>query len=269
MGRPPRISQQQILDAARDAFTRRGFDATTLADVAKALGVTPAAILRHFPSKQELFTAAMSSRHLDLPPFLDELANADPTADPRLVLRRFAEQMIPFAANALRPAIAVHMHLAARQTTVVVPFDTSAEETPPRRGIRVLAEYFARAMDAGTIRRGDPRAMALLFAGQLQSYVFNHHVLNVTPVYPLDAYLDAQIELWVHGALAVGGTRARKKARTEDHPGGRPSRRRDGGAAVHARAAQAEAAGPRRDARGPDGERRLARRRPGRARPRR
>ena len=269
MGRPPRISREQILGAARAAFTRRGFDATTLADIAATLSVTPAAILRHFPSKQDLFTAAMSSRGIALPPFIEELENADATEDPRVVLRRFAEQMIPFAANALRPAIAVHMHMAARQTTVVVPFDTAAEETPPRRGIRILAEYFARAIKAGTIRRADPRAMALLFAGQLQAYVFNHHVLNVTPVYPLEAYLDAQIELWVSGAFVVGGTRARKKTRTEDRPGGRPSRRRGGGPSVHARAAQTEAARSRRNARGPDGERRVARRRPRHPRPRR
>ena len=276
MGRPPRISRDQILDAARAAFTRRGFDATTLADIAAALSVTPAAILRHFPSKQELFTAAMSARGIQLPPFLEELAHADPAADPRVVLRRFAAQMIPFVSNIIRPAIAVHMHMAARQTTVVVPFDTAAEETPPRRGIRILTDYFARAMEAGTVRRADPLATALLFVGQLQAYVFLHHVLNVTPAYPLEDYLDAQIDLWVEGALVVdraaarpGGTRARKKSPAKDHRGRGGPRRRDGGAAVHARAAKAEAARPRRDAGGKDGDRGVPRRRTRVPRPRR
>ena len=47
MGRPPRISREQLLDTARRVFSTRGFDGATLADIGAELGVTPAAILRH------------------------------------------------------------------------------------------------------------------------------------------------------------------------------------------------------------------------------
>jgi AcrR family transcriptional regulator len=263
MGRPPRISRDQILGTARTAFTEAGFAATTLAGIAAELGVTAAAILRHFPSKQDLFAAAMSSRGIALPAFLDELAETDGSADPRLVLRHFAEQMVPFASAVIRPAIAVNMHMAARQTTVVVPFDTTSEETPPRRGLKIVAAYFRRAMKAGRVRNGDPRAMALLFVGQLQAYVFLHRVLNVTPVYPLDDYLDAQIDLWTNGAIERGGSRVRKKAVAPDHPRAARSGRSGDGTRVRAQAARAEAPRPRRNDRGPDGERRVARGRTG------
>ncbi|HYR28901.1 MAG TPA: helix-turn-helix domain-containing protein, partial [Thermoanaerobaculia bacterium] len=96
MGRPPRISREQILVAARAAFAERGFDAVPLAHIAKTLGVTPAAILRYFPSKQELFTAAMSSRDLPVPAALLGLAAVDPATDPRIVLRAFAKGVVPF-----------------------------------------------------------------------------------------------------------------------------------------------------------------------------
>jgi len=264
MGRPPRISRTQILDSARLAFTDRGFAATTLADIASDLAVTPAAILRHFPSKQELFNAAMSARDIAVPPFIEDLARADASADPRVVLRRFAEQFIPFISMILRSAIAVQMHLAARQTTLVVPFDTHAEETPPRRVLAVLSGYFRRAMDARTIRRRDPRALALLFLGQLQSYVFLHQILAVTPGYPLDAYLDAMIDLWTGGALAV-----KKKRPAPGRARAPRARRGSGSVAVRPQAKRAEAARPRRNARGQDGQRRLARRRTRDARPRR
>ncbi|HKR65225.1 MAG TPA: TetR/AcrR family transcriptional regulator, partial [Thermoanaerobaculia bacterium] len=229
---------------------------------AAQLGVTAAAILRHFPTKQDLFAAAMTGRDVPLPPPLVELSKVSGDEDPRVVLRRFAEQFVPFVSMVIRPAIAVHMHMAAQQTTVVVPFDTSAEETPPRRGLRILADYFKRAMDAGTIRRGDPRGLALLFAGQLQGYVFMHFVLNVTPTYPLGKYVDALLDLWSEGAIA-GGTREKSDSDR------RPRRAGDGGVRVHARAAKAEAARPRRNARGADGERGVARRRPRRPRSRR
>jgi AcrR family transcriptional regulator len=263
MGRPPRISRKQVLDAARDAFTTRGFAAATLADIAAALRVTPAAILRHFPSKQELFTAAMSAPTIEVPPFAEELARVDASTDPRVVLRHFAEQFVPFISTILRSAIAVQMHLAARQTTLVVPFDTQAEATPPRRVLAIVTGYFRRAMDAGVVRNGDPRALTLLFLGQLQSYVFIHQILAVTPRYPLDDYLDAMLDLWTGGALAVKTKRARSS-----RGGDRVPRRGRGGTAVRPKAAPAEAARPRRNAGSADGERRLARRRTRGPRPR-
>jgi len=264
MGRPPRISRDQILDTARTAFTNRGFAATTLADIAAELAVTPAAILRHFASKQELFNASMSARNIAIPSFVEELARVDGSADPRAVLRRFAEQFIPFISMILRSAIAVQMHLAARQTTLVVPFDPQAEEAPPRRVLALLSGYFRRAMDAQTIRRRDPRALAILFLGQLQSYVFLHQILAVTPGYPLDDYLDAMIDLWTGGALAV-----KKKRSSPGRDRASRARRGRGGVAVRPQAKRAEAARPRRNARGPDGQRRLARRRARDSRPRR
>ena len=262
MGRPPRITRDQILEAARAAFAERGFAAATLAGIAAELKVTPAAILRHFRTKQELFTTAMSSRALVIPPFVDELARVDAATDPRLVLRRFAEQFVPFVSTMIRPAIAVQMHEASRQTTLVVPFDTHDEDTPPRRVLGVAAAYFRRAIEAGVVRRADPRALALLFLGQLQSYVFIHHILGVTPGYPLESYLDALIDLWTGGALAPKTKRARPRR-------DRAPRRGDGGGAVRSKAAGAEAARPRRNAGGADGERRLARRRTRHPRPRR
>jgi AcrR family transcriptional regulator len=255
MGRPPRISKDQILEAARGAFAERGFDATTLADIAGSLGVTPAALLRHFPSKQELFASAATQ--IPIPPPLIELAFTHPTEDPRVVLRRFAEQMVPFIQSVIGSAIAMQMHMRSRQATLVLPFDPTADETPPKRGLRVVAEYFQAAMDAGTIRDGDPRSLALLFVGHLQSYVLLHTVLNVKPVYPLDRFLDALIDLWVGGAIVTGVPHAETNRR-----GPRSSRRRRGSAAVRAKGKGTKASRPGRHAGGEDGERRLAGRRP-------
>lgn len=270
MARPPRITREQILAAARRAFAARGFAGTTLADVARDVGVTPGALLRYFPSKQELFAAATSGRDIVLPPALAELESIDASSDPRPVLHRLAEEVVPFIESVIGTAIAVQMHQHAQQTTVVLPFDTGSDEIPPRRALRILSGYFGRAMNACVIRPGDPRAMALLFLGQLQSYVFMHHVLRVTPLYPLPDYIDALLDLWTGGAVVPGGSRARTtKAAREDRSGDGDSRRRRGDAAVPARTAEAEAARPRRNARGADSERGVARRRTGHTRPRR
>ncbi|HYR29049.1 MAG TPA: hypothetical protein VEU30_11330, partial [Thermoanaerobaculia bacterium] len=214
--------------------------------------------LRYFASKQELFAVAMSAREVRLPQALLDLAHVDPATDPRVVLRALASQAVPFVQSVIGSAIAVQMHMRAQQTTLVVPFDTANEEAPPRLALRILGDYFERAMKAGVVREGDPRAMALLFVGQLNSYVLIHSLLGMSPVYPLDRYLDALIALWTGGAFLTGAFDVEE----EDHPRPGRSRRGGGGAAVRPKTERAEAARPRRNDRGPDGERGLAGRRP-------
>ena len=56
-------TQARILDAARQEFGDRGFEATTVRGVARRAGVDPSLVLQHYGSKSALFTAA-----IQLPP---------------------------------------------------------------------------------------------------------------------------------------------------------------------------------------------------------
>jgi len=264
MGRRPTVNRDELLATARRIFGQKGFERATLADIAGELGVTPAALLRHVESKQALFAEAMRGGRIELPEALLALATVDASLDPRVVLRRFALEFIPFVQQMISVQMAVHMHRSA-STSLVVPFDTTEEDTPPRRGIRVVEDYFRRAHAAGVVRIDDPPVAARLFLGPLHAYVLFHHVLRI-PSYPLGAYVDAHIELWTRGAFiapAVGGKRARKEGQTGqagDRPR-RPARRSSGGDRVLAAEPEAAAVGPERDAGGADGKRRVARRR--------
>jgi AcrR family transcriptional regulator len=61
LGRPPAIdsaeTRQKILDAARRAFARKGYDATTNKDIAEHVGITTGAIYHYFASKADLYVA--------------------------------------------------------------------------------------------------------------------------------------------------------------------------------------------------------------------
>jgi AcrR family transcriptional regulator len=56
-------TQARILDAAREEFGDRGFDATTVRGVARRAGVDPSLVLQHYGSKSALFAAS-----IQLPP---------------------------------------------------------------------------------------------------------------------------------------------------------------------------------------------------------
>jgi AcrR family transcriptional regulator len=100
-------SRAAIADAALTLFAERGFEATTVADVATQAGVSPATVARYFPSKESLLfperdinTASIRTAILARParesPYtavtnaLSEAPPLDPDGRRRLLLSRLA-----------------------------------------------------------------------------------------------------------------------------------------------------------------------------------
>src|SRR5437867_11713013 len=96
MGRPERVTREQVLAGARRAFAERGSAGTTLANIGARVGVSPAALLRHAPSKKALFALAMESEPAGQALPTDFLASISLSQDPARVLRRVAREFIPF-----------------------------------------------------------------------------------------------------------------------------------------------------------------------------
>ena len=75
--RPSR--RRQILEAATVVFSREGYVAANLEDIARAAGVAPTAIYYHFGGKEELFNQALRSA---LGGFTDRILAARPDTEP-------------------------------------------------------------------------------------------------------------------------------------------------------------------------------------------
>jgi AcrR family transcriptional regulator len=57
--------KQRILEVAQRLLSRNGWRSTTLAQIAREAGVTPAGLLHHFESKEQLLHAVLDERDLD------------------------------------------------------------------------------------------------------------------------------------------------------------------------------------------------------------
>ena len=69
--------KQRILAVAQRLLTRNGWRNTTLAQIAGEAGVSPAGLLHHFESKEQLLHAVLDARDLD------DDAHADRARRPR------------------------------------------------------------------------------------------------------------------------------------------------------------------------------------------
>ena len=203
MGRPARVTREQVLAEARRAFAHGGFHGTTLADIAARLAVSPAALLRHAPTKEALFALAMETEPPEETLPTDFLASLPPTEPPARALRRLAMQFIPFIEQKMGENIARFLRARTEDEarTIRLPFDPRQKGSPPARVIRALENYFRQAARRGAVTVRQPRAGALAFLGSLQSYVFFHRALRIEPPIPLDVYLDTLIGIWEGGAL--------------------------------------------------------------------
>jgi TetR/AcrR family transcriptional regulator, mexJK operon transcriptional repressor len=204
MGRRPKVSRDEVLRTARAAFAERGFEGTTLAAIAARLDLSPAALLRHAPTKEALFAEAMRAGEGEIRPPVEFLVDLTGEEEPRAVLERLARAMVPFVEQKLDETVASWMRAKVRVEGVRdlrLPFDPGDRPTPPQRVLALLEEYLRRAVAAGRLRLADPRAAALAYLGSLHSYVMLHRMVRIfDPPLPFDRYLKTLLDLWMEGA---------------------------------------------------------------------
>lgn len=88
MGRPKGRSgddtRNSIVDSARGLFAQLGFAGATNAEIARAAGVTAAAMYRHFDSKPHLYAAVVHDCLSKLTPALQQAVSGQATAQARV-----------------------------------------------------------------------------------------------------------------------------------------------------------------------------------------
>ena len=207
MGRTPRVTRDAVLEAAREAFATRGYDGTTLADIGRRVGVSAAALMRHEPSKEALFRAAMASGRGEAVSLMELFAKLDPKT-PGPSLRRLALRWVPFMEKKIGESFVEWLRSnTGGNPSLRLPFDPRSGESPPRRFLTLLERFLIRAREAGTFHGEDARGTALAFLGALHAHVFLHRVVGVRPAMPLPRYIDTVISIWTRGALAKGRER--------------------------------------------------------------
>ena len=84
----PEERKQEILDTAMRIFYEKGYEKTSITDIARAIGVAQGLCYRYFPSKEALFDSAIDQ-------YAEELVNqfSIPTDNSTLTLKEIIETM--------------------------------------------------------------------------------------------------------------------------------------------------------------------------------
>jgi len=155
-------TKDQILAAARAAFEQGGMEAVSLRDIARAVGITPMAIYRHYENKQALIDALV----LDALEEWSARAQAVPRGDPRAWFEGMGDAFVDFALERPRrfeAAFLIHTNVARRY-----PDDFLAGRSPA--GVLYL-QFFERAKAQGLIGGVEPIEIMITIAALSQGLV--------------------------------------------------------------------------------------------------
>src|SRR5882762_6875924 len=95
----PGYDQATVLRRAIELFIAKGYEATSIGDLAKDLGVAKSAIYHHVPSKESLLSAALDEALDGLSAAIDTAMSAEPGTSAYQRLRTAVEESVLILAN--------------------------------------------------------------------------------------------------------------------------------------------------------------------------
>ncbi|MFF5185627.1 TetR family transcriptional regulator [Streptomyces sp. NPDC000345] len=191
-GRPPRTAsagtRDRILAAAREEFSERGYDKTSVRGIAKAAGVDPALVHHYFGTKEQVFEAAIEVA------FAPALSAPDAIAEGPL--EGVGERMARFV-------FGIWENPATRTPLLAIVRSAVNNDTAAAVFRRLIASQLLRRI-AARVDLPDAELRAELAAAQLVGCAMLRYVIKVEPLASADVeQIIARVAPVVQGHLTT------------------------------------------------------------------
>lgn len=169
-GRPKEPARRQhVLDCACEAFADRGYAGASLGQIATLAGLTKAAILHHFPSKQALYTGVLGQTVAELGRLI--AAASDDTDSFVARLDRLGETVVDYLGSHPAAAKLLLSELIGRG-----PFAQGPGRAPVDAALAAVAAFLSAGMRAGELRRQNAEQLTMSIVGVHLVYFAAHDI---------------------------------------------------------------------------------------------
>lgn len=153
------MTARKLQEIALRLFAEKGYEGTSLAEIAGEIGIKKPSIYAHYSSKMELFLAVVETAKADYRQCWSEALAASGGQPPDERLRRvFNAVGMHFAGDRVKKAFWIRIWAFPPADC---PVDMSASlRQLNSEFIMEVAEVFRQGMEQGTLRKGAPRDLA-------------------------------------------------------------------------------------------------------------
>jgi AcrR family transcriptional regulator len=167
-GRPPTLTEQarrtQFINATIELVALHGYAGTSLSRIAEAAGVSKAAVLYHFPTKNAVIEAAYSAV---IEALTAHLVAAQETRSGAAALEAHLRSMVAYMER--------HPEHARMIIAAITEHDATGDTPTSAQRWQYVAGLIQAAKDAGDYRpQIDPRSTAVIVNGAVDAIVAQH-----------------------------------------------------------------------------------------------
>lgn len=170
-----------ILEEALQQFSEKGFAGTSMSEIAKPLGITKAALYKHFESKQQIFDEIIAESEKRYTEIFEKLSvhfdggqpdKQDVAVYSSISIEGLCESVLTFVRFSMNDEYSRQV----RRMLTISQFQTAELSGMfTKRYVDTMLEYderlFEQLIGSGIISSGDPKALAAMFYAPVLMYM--------------------------------------------------------------------------------------------------
>ena len=159
--------RDEILRAATDLFSEKGYHEVTMEEIAEEMGVSKGTIYNYFSSKENLYLEILKESFEAIEALLhEEVENSDPAP---LKLRKLLAAIFAFYRQNLKV-----LRILSRDETHLLKEHFELTEKWRTRRVRLYEKIIEKGIDEGSFVRQNPRLRALMLYGAVGAVMVHH-----------------------------------------------------------------------------------------------
>ena len=177
-------TKESILEEALRQFSQKGFDGTSMSDIAKPLGITKAALYKHFESKQQIFDEIIVESEEKYKDVLDKLSVHFLNDNKGKMNKKDVDVYSGISAEGLSKNVLKFVRFSmndeysrqVRRMLTISQFQSrELSEMYTRRYVDAMLGFdeklFEQLIKAGVIKQGNPKVLAAMFYAPVIMYM--------------------------------------------------------------------------------------------------
>lgn len=177
-------TKELILEEALKQFSKKGYDGTSMSDIAAPLGISKAALYKHFASKQQIFDRIIVESEEKYKDFFEKLSVHPENGKNVELNKKDVDVYTGISAEGLSENVLTFVRFSmtdeyskqVRQMMTISQFQSKElGEMYTKRYVDAMLGYdeklFEQLIQNGAIKKGDPKVLAAMFYAPVIMYM--------------------------------------------------------------------------------------------------